>query len=232
MSVRRYEKSDSAGALLPRIYVRFLEEYGPQGWWPAATPLGVVLGAILTQSVAWRGVERALNNLESAGCMTVEALRDIPEADLADLVRPSGYFNAKAKKIKAFIHHLVDHYDGNLDAMLSRCTEELRPELLSIHGVGEETADDIILYAAGQPSFVIDSYTRRIMKRLGLEPSNEKYSSYQAIFHGNLPSDAEMFNEYHALLDQHAKAVCRKEPQCASCCLRDLCPTGAERTAR
>ncbi len=216
--------------LLLRIYHRLLEAYGPQGWWPADTKLEVALGAILTQSVAWRGVERALANLEEAGCTSPEALQAIPEGDLAKLLRPSGYFNAKARKVKAFVHHFWNHYNGDLDAMLSRDPVALRAEILSIYGIGEETADDIVLYAAGHPSFVIDSYTRRIMQRLRISPSTNSYASYQAVFHDGLPADAALFNEYHALLDEHAKAACRKEPLCSSCCLLDLCPTGAERT--
>ena len=191
----------------------------------------MVLGAILTQSVAWRGVERALANLKEAGCTSVEALQSIPEGELAQLLRPSGYFNAKARKVKAFVSHLWDRHGGDLDAMLFQDTGKLRPELLAIYGIGEETADDIVLYAAGQPSFVIDSYTRRIMQRLRIAPATNSYAAHQAVFHTGLPSDAELFNEYHALLDQHAKAACRKEPLCSSCCLLDLCPTGAERTA-
>ena len=217
--------------LLLRIYHRLFEAYGPQGWWPADTKLEVVLGAILTQSVAWRGVERALANLEEAGLTSVEALQAIPEGDLAQLLRPSGYFNAKARKVKAFISHLWDRYDGDLDAMLSNDPVELRAELLSIYGIGEETADDIVLYAAGQPSFVIDSYTRRILQRLRILPTTSSYASYQALFHDGLPAADALFNEYHALLDQHAKSICRKEPLCSSCCLLDLCPTGAGRAA-
>ncbi len=217
--------------LLLTIFHRLLEAYGPQGWWPADTKLEVVLGAILTQSVAWRGVERTLANLEEAGCTSVDVLQAIPEGELALLLRPSGYFNAKARKVKAFVSHLWDCYDGDLDAMLSKDTADLRAELLSIYGIGEETADDIVLYAAGHPSFVIDSYTRRIMQRLRISPTTNNYAGYQAVFHDGLPADAELFNEYHALLDQHAKVACRKEALCPSCCLLDLCPTGAERTA-
>ena len=212
------------------IFHRLLEAYGPQGWWPADTKLEMVLGAILTQSVAWRGVERALANLEEAGCTSVEALHAIPERELALLLRPSGYFNAKARKVKSFVSHLWERYDGDLDAMLSKDALKLRAELLSIYGIGEETADDIVLYAAGQPYFVIDSYTRRIMQRLRIAPTTNSYAAHQAVFHDSLPADAGLFNEYHALLDQHAKVACRKEPICSSCCLLDLCPTGAERT--
>ena len=169
--------------------------------------------------------------LRKPGAPRQKPFRPSPKADLAELLRPSGYFNAKARKVKAFIEHLWEHYGGDLDAMLSKDAVELRTELLSIYGIGEETADDIVLYAAGHPSFVIDSYTRRIMQRLRVAPHRNTYADYQAVFHDGLPADAGLFNEYHALLDQHAKAACRKEPLCSSCCLLDFCPTGAERTA-
>ena len=216
---------------LLEIYNRLFKEYGPQHWWPAETPLEVILGAILTQSVAWTGAERALNNLKRAECVSLQTLRDISEAELATLIRPSGYFNAKAKKVKAFVHHLWDNYDGDLASMLSRDLADLRPELLSIHGIGKETADDIVLYAAGQPSFVIDSYTRRVVQRLGLDPLEESYGSYQSLFNDGLPAEPELFKEYHALLDQHAKVTCRKKPQCAGCCLLDMCPAGVLQTS-
>ena len=222
-----HRSPDPTSSVLLEIYHRLFKEYGPQHWWPAETPLEVILGAILTQSVAWTGVERALNNLKEAGYVSIQALQDIPEDELATLLRPSGYFNAKAKKVKAFIQHLWDNYDGNLGSMLSREITDLRPELLSIHGIGEETADDIVLYAAGQPSFVIDSYTRRVISRLGMAPSKESYGSYQSVFHEGLPSEPDLFNEYHALLDEHAKVTCRKQPLCAACCLRDMCSTGS-----
>ena len=212
--------------VLMEAYRRLHERYGPQHWWPAETPLEVVLGAILTQAVAWTGVEKALANLRGAGLVSVRGLRACPEERLADLLRPSGYFNAKARKLKAFIDHLWDRYDGDLAALLSGDTGELRDELLSIHGIGDETADDILLYAANRPSFVIDSYTRRILGRMGLAPDRDRYGDYQRVFHEALPPDTALFNEYHALLDRHAKETCKKAPLCHGCCLRDLCAMG------
>ena len=214
---------------LMEVYQRLYEAYGPQKWWPADSQLEVVLGAILTQSAAWGNVEKALHRLKEANCWSVEALRDVPEGDLAELVRSSGYFNAKARKIKAFVAHLWEHHDGDLRAMLSQEGAGLREELLSIYGIGDETADDILLYAGEHPFFVIDTYTRRILDRMGVCAAVPTYAGYQRLFHENLRADAPLFNEYHALLDRHAKEACRKTgPVCGSCCLRDMCVMGRE----
>ncbi|MDA0262651.1 MAG: endonuclease [Chloroflexi bacterium] len=224
----------SAGitARLFDIYDRFHAAYGPQNWWPGDGPFEVIAGAILTQSAAWTNVEMALKNMRAAGCWSFEAVHRTPEAELAQLVRSSGYFNAKARKLKAFADHVMANYQGNLDRFLSEPQGPLRDELLSIHGIGEETADDIMVYAAGQASFVIDTYTRRIMDRMDLTPvaARPKYADYQAVFHINLPADTQLFNEFHALWDRHAKEACTKtSPRCQGCCLLDICPTGASR---
>ena len=184
------------------------------------------MGAILTQGVSWTNVERALDNLKAAGVFSLQGLREVPEEELAPLVRPCLYYNVKARKLKAFAEHLWLRHEGNLEAFLAQEPSTLRAELLSIYGIGEETADDILLYAAERPFFVIDAYTRRILKRLGIAPPRESYRAYQDLLHRRLPRDAEMFNEYHALLDRHAKESCRKHPECSSCCLVDICPTG------
>ena len=220
------QNPDSAEGPLLELYHRLYAAYGPQHWWPSDSKFEMVLGAILTQAAAWSNVEKALDNLKAAACFSPEALRDIPERELASIIRPSGYFNAKAKKLKAFIGHLWDHYQGNLEMLLSKDGAALRSELLTIHGIGEETADDIVLYAAEQPSFVIDTYTRRILGRLGMAPADHSYRAYQELFHRGLQADAVLFNEYHALLDYHAKETCRKDPRCAYCCLLEMCPTG------
>lgn len=217
--------------LLQDVYQRLYQAHGPQHWWPGDGPFEVIVGAILTQSAAWTNVEKALAVMKAAGCWSFTAIHDIPEADLAKIVRPSGYFNAKARKLKAFAAHLAENYGGELDSFLAKETSALREELLSIHGIGDETADDIVVYAAGKPSFVIDSYTRRIIDRMGLAPGgkNPKYGDYQELFHDNLPADTALFNEYHALLDRHAKDPCAKrEPRCGSCCLADICATGTK----
>lgn len=220
--------ADDLSALLPDVYRKLYRRYGPQGWWPGDGPFDVVIGAILTQAAAWTNVELAIANLKAANCWSLEAIHRRPEEELAAIIRPSGYFNAKARKLKAFAWHIETIYEGRLQGFLSLEAEELRAELLSIHGVGPETADDIILYAAGKPSFVIDTYTRRIVQRLGIVPEerSQTYASYQALFHDNLPGDVVLFNEYHALLDRHAKEACAKIPRCAGCCLQDVCSTG------
>ncbi|MBI4202707.1 MAG: hypothetical protein HY532_06325, partial [Chloroflexi bacterium] len=153
---------------LTTLYHRLYDAYGPQGWWPGAeNPWEVILGAILTQNTAWLNVKRALANLKAAGAIPPPRIRDLPQNELAQLIRPSGYFNTKARKLKAFAHHLGAQYNDDLDAFLRQDLSALRPELLSIYGIGPETADDILVYAAGKPSFVIDLYTKRVLQRLG-----------------------------------------------------------------
>ena len=216
---------------LPEIYRRLYDAYGPQGWWPGDSAFEVVVGAILTQSTAWTNVEKALFAMRKAGCWSFEAIAALPEPELAEIIRSSGYYNAKARKLRSFAGHVLDR--GGLKLLFAQDTAPLRAELLSIHGIGEETADDIIVYAAGKPSFVIDSYTRRIIDRMELSPTdrNPGYASYQALFHDNLPAETPLFNEFHALLDHHAKVTCQKRgPRCQDCCLIDLCPTGAQTT--
>jgi endonuclease-3 related protein len=191
----------------------------------------VVIGAILTQATAWRNVELALRNLKEVlpgKDWSLEAIHQKPEAELAGIIRPCGFFNTKARKLKAFARHVCQHYRGDLAAFLSQETGQLRAELLSIHGVGQETADAILLYAAGKPAFVIDAYTRRIIARVGLAPAakGDDYLAYQALFQDSLPRDTALFNEFHALLDRHAKEACAKAPRCPGCCLREVCATG------
>ncbi len=214
--------------LLMQVYHRLYRRYGPQGWWPGDGPLDVVIGAILTQSAAWTNVEKAIRNLKDADCWSLESIDMCPQEELASIIRPSGYFNAKARKLKAFARHVCHHYGGHLGAFFNQETAELRSELLSIHGIGPETADDILVYAAAKPSFVIDAYTKRIMDRMGLIKSGKKtsYEECQSQFQGSLPAEAQLYNEYHALLDQHAKVACAKVPRCPDCCLLDLCLTG------
>lgn len=221
------------GARLMEVYDRFYAAYGPQHWWPGDGPFEVIAGAILTQSAAWTNVEMALAKMKAAGCWSLEAVHEIPEERLAELVRSSGYFNAKARKLKAFADHVADNYQGDLGRFLAKPLAPLREELLSIHGIGEETADDIMVYAADQPSFVIDTYTRRIMDRLDMAPNNPKprYADYQAVFHDHLPQEIQLYNEFHALWDRHAKEACAKTPVCGGCCLLDICATGRKMMA-
>lgn len=208
---------------LPDIYRRLLAHYGPQHWWPAEAPFEVIVGAILTQSAAWGNVEKAIANLKRANALSPKALRKLSTPKLAALVHPCGYYNAKARKLKSFAGWLGSHYDDDLKRLFAGDIEDLRQQLLSIHGVGEETADSIILYAAGKPVFVIDGYTRRIISRMGLAPAQDSYAAYQALFMENLSPDAKLFNEYHALLVCLGKDVCRPRPLCPQCCLSELC---------
>ena len=215
---------------LAEVYRRLLEAHGPRGWWPGEGPFDVIIGAILTQAASWKNVELALTNLKAANCWSFQAIYACPLEELAGIVRPSGYFNAKAAKLKAFAAHVLELYDGDLDRMLDQETPPLRRELLSIHGIGPETADDILVYAAAKPSFVIDTYTTRILERLGMVPEDgrRKYEHWQALFHDNLPADVPLFNEFHALLDHHAGSACRKTPACEGCCLLPVCATGQQ----
>lgn len=208
---------------LRRIYDLLFAAYGPQHWWPADEPFEVIVGAILTQSTAWSNVEKAIANLKTAGALRPSVLHSIPTEELARLIRPSGYYNAKARKLKAFVERLLSEYDGDLAKLFDLDDDSLRRELLSIHGVGEETADSIILYAARRPAFVIDAYTVRILSRLGVAPPRQTYGAYQALFTASLEPDEALFNEYHALLVRHGKDVCRKSPRCDACCLTSLC---------
>jgi endonuclease-3 related protein len=208
---------------LLNIYHQLMARYGPQYWWPAPAPFEIIVGAILTQSAAWLNVEKAIANLKTAGALSPEALRRLSLAEVAGLIHPCGYYNAKALKLKSFAHWLGEYYNDDLDKLFARDTDHLRRQLLSVHGIGEETADSIILYAASQPVFVIDAYTRRIISRIGLAPNSNSYAAYQTLFMNNLPADARLFNEYHALLVCLAKDVCRNRPLCPRCCLNSIC---------
>jgi len=208
------------------IYDLLYAAHGPQHWWPGDSPFEVIVGAILTQSAAWPNVEKAIGNLKAAGALSPQGLRRLDEDELARLIYPSGYFNAKARKLKAFAALLFERFDGDLEALLATPAGVLRPLLLATHGIGPETADSILLYAAGHPVFVIDAYTRRLFARLGLAPDPDTYEAWQRLFMDVLPLDAPLFNEYHALIVQHGKEVCRRVPLCGTCPLLSICPTG------
>lgn len=218
--------ADSTGALLRDIYERLFAAYGPQDWWPGDGPIETIVGAVLTQNTAWTNAKRALERLKEAGAMSPAALRALPESELAELVRSSGSFNVKARKLKAVAEWLAGYGDDPA-RLAEREAKALRREALGVYGVGPETADVIVLYAAGLPSFVIDAYTIRVLERLGIEPERRSYEGYQALFEERLPPDAALYNEFHALLDVHASATCRKRaPRCGECPLRALCAYG------
>lgn len=218
-------------ASLQHICNRLFLFYGPQQWWPADSPFEVIIGAILTQSTSWKNVERAIVNLKARETLSPKVLHAISLDELAALIHPAGYFRQKASKLKAFVEHLYTHYDGNLQKMLAQPTEKLRTELLSLWGIGLETADSILLYAAQKPVFVVDSYTKRIFSRLGLVDSDISYGELQKLFMRRLPKSAQLFNEYHALIVRHGKEICRPKPLCAQCVLAQNCQfTGAARS--
>jgi len=191
--------------------------FGPQHWWPGETPLEVMIGAILTQNTAWTNVEKAIFNLKGKNMMNVEGLQNIPKDLLAEEIKPAGYFNIKAGRLKNLIHFIVENYSGDIGRLFKEKTETLREGLLSIKGVGPETADSILLYAAKRPVFVIDAYTYRILNRHGIVEDQITYDDLQSFFMENLIEDAELFNEFHALIVRTGKDFCRGKPLCKSC---------------
>lgn len=205
------------------VYGALEERYGPQHWWPGDSPFEVMVGAVLTQNTAWTNVEKAIANLKAADCLAPEAIARMPASRLARMIKSSGYFNVKAKRLQNFCRWYANA--GGRRRLAKRNTQSLRHELLTVNGVGRETADDILLYAFGRPVFVIDAYTRRLFSRLGLFESGMGYEEMRAGFESALPEDAALFNEYHALIVKHAKDICRKRPRCEACCLRPRCPS-------
>ena len=203
------------------IYELLHAHYGPQHWWPAETPFEVMLGAILVQNTAWVNASRAIDNLKKAGLMSPLAIQRVSNDVLASLIVSSGYFNIKAKRLKAFCEWLLDK--GDIQLLKNESLSSLRKELLGIHGIGNETADDILLYALGRPVFVIDAYTRRIFSRLGLIEQGMSYAELQHCFEQALDNNVELYNQYHALIVTHGKHICQKKPVCEQCCLYRRC---------
>ncbi|MEX1194361.1 MAG: hypothetical protein WED85_04800 [Dehalococcoidia bacterium] len=214
------------------IYGRLSDRYGPRHWWPADGPFEVIVGAILTQQTTWANVEKALANLKAAGALSPAAMRALTEDELATLIRPSGFYRSKARKLHAFLTLLFDRFAGDLARLLATSGANLRSLLLATHGIGPETADAILVYAAHQPYFVIDAYTRRTFSRIGLRPPHDTYDAWQAFFHDSLPADPPLFNEYHALIVEHGQGVCRSEPLCGDCPLSEICETGLTRLSQ
>ncbi len=202
------------------LYDKLKKQHGSLKWWPADTPFEVAIGAILTQATAWRNVVKAIDNLKKAKVFSPEDIHDISQENLETLLTPSGYFRMKAKKVRAFVDHIVER---PMSEMFKQDVKELRQELLSIYGVGPETADSVILYAAEKPSFVVDTYTYRLLSRLGWVEGNFHYERLRAFFMDNLPTDVELFNEYHALIVRHGARVCQKTPDCITCSLQMEC---------
>ena len=213
--------------MLKKVYDRLYRTYGPQHWWPGDSPFEVIVGAILTQNTNWTNVEKAIDNLKDEGILHPKGLRDIVIDELADIIRPSGFFNIKAKRLKAFIDFLFHHFEGELDNMFTLNMKKIRNTLLEVKGIGPETADSILLYAGQYPTFVIDAYTKRIFSRLSIVHEEQTYHQLQEYFMTHLKEDVSLFNEYHALIVRHAKEHCRSKPICGSCPLLDMpCPFG------
>jgi len=208
------------------IYERLFAHFGPQHWWPGDTPLEIMVGAVLTQNTNWGNVEKAINALKESDLLNFEALSQLPIEILAAKIRPSGYYNLKAKRLKNLLTLIREEYNGELDDFFALPTDDLRRVLLEVKGIGPETADSIVLYAAGKPSFVVDAYTCRILQRHNLlDEEGASYEEIQAIFMDALPWEAPLFNEYHALIVRTAKEFCKKKnPLCASCPLNGLTP--------
>ena len=208
---------------LDAIYRRLYGAFGPQHWWPGETPFEVMVGAVLTQNTNWLNVERAIAKLKAAGLMTPAKLTGCPESLLARLIRPAGYFNVKARRLRHFMQWLEARTgDGSVAAFRGISTSRLRQELLGVHGVGPETADSILLYALRRKVFVVDAYTRRFLSRHGLIAPDASYDEVRRMFEERLPRSTRLYNEYHALIVRLGKEVCRPQPRCDVCPLRSL----------
>lgn len=205
-----------------KIYQTMLNTLGPQQWWPGETPFEVVIGAILTQNTNWSNVEKAIRNLKAADRLSPRGIYELSTIELAQLIRPSGFFNVKAKRVKTFINWLFSRYEGDLSRMFRQDLQTLRDELLSVKGIGPETADSILLYAGDMPTFVVDAYTHRIFSRHGLISEESTYDEMKAFFEENLPKEVRLFNEYHALLVQIGKRYCKPKKACEPCPLKDF----------
>jgi endonuclease-3 related protein len=207
---------------LTEIYQSLYDAFGPQHWWPGQTQFEIIAGAILTQNTNWANVEKAIANLKTADRLTPEKIHHLDVSELAELIRPAGYYNIKAKRLKNFVNWLFENYDGRLTNLESLNTDQLRDGLLSVSGIGRETADSILLYALERPIFVVDAYTARIAFRHQLIEPEADYEQLRELFQSNLQQDTKLFNEYHALLVRAGKEFCRPKARCPGCPLEKL----------
>jgi endonuclease-3 related protein len=220
---REMKRSVHLEEVLKKIYDKLFATFGPQGWWPASSPFEVAIGTILTQNTNWKNVEKAINNLKKHCLLSPKKLKEIDEKKLSMLIKSAGYYNQKAKKIKEFVKFLIENYNGKMEEMKKENPEDLREKLLSIKGIGRESADSILLYALDMPVFVVDAYTYRIMLRHGLIYEDITYDELKELFEKNLPHDVKIFNEYHALLVKVGKEFCKKSvPKCNGCPLEEF----------
>lgn len=202
---------------LEEVFRAMASYYGPIHWWPAKTSFEVMVGAVLTQNTAWTNVEKAIRNLRRHRLLTIRALDSIEEARLAPLIRSSGYFNQKARKLKALTRFIMEQYGGSIARMRKSDPALVREQLLSVKGIGPETADSIVLYALDRPIFVVDAYTKRILERHYMLRKGLTYEAVQEYFHSRLPRDTALYNEFHGLLVYIAKDFCRSRPRCSTC---------------
>jgi endonuclease-3 related protein len=203
------------------IYKKLYQYFGAQNWWPGDSPFEVMVGAILTQNTNWGNVERAISNLKKEKLLCPDKLYRLSHRKLASLIKPAGYYNIKTKRLKSFLRFFLKNYQGSIKKMCLVDTQQLRLRLLSVNGIGQETADSILLYALNKPIFVIDAYTKRILSRHRLIKEDAAYAGVQNFFMRNLKKEVQLFNEYHALLVQLGKNFClKKTPKCAACPLK------------
>ncbi|MHC4843760.1 MAG: endonuclease III domain-containing protein [Planctomycetota bacterium] len=207
---------------LMEIYQLLYDRFGPQHWWPGQTKFEIITGAILTQNTNWTNVEKAIGNLKAADLLELQKINNLQTSQLAELIRPAGYYNIKAKRLKNFVSWLFDNYNGSLENLSDTPTDRLRTELLGIKGVGRETADSILLYALGRVIFVVDAYTARVTVRHHLIEPQTDYEQLQQLFQSNLKENLQLFNEYHALLVILGKQFCKTKPVCEDCPLERL----------
>ncbi len=205
------------GQRLMEMYNRLKDHFGPQHWWPGDTRLEIIVGAVLTQNTNWKNVERAIANLKDQGLLSIQALASATVPQLAQAIRPAGYYNIKARRLKNLIDFIVSRQGGDLSFLLKEALGPLRKGLLGVKGVGPETADSILLYGADRPVFVVDAYTHRILYRHGMAGEQATYNELQTLFVDHLPDDPALFNEFHALIVRTGKDYCRKRPLCKVC---------------
>ena len=203
-------------------YNKLYSHFGPQHWWPGETPFEVAVGAVLTQNTNWGNVEKAIDNLKREGKLNASAIHKITTESLAALIKPAGYFNVKAKRLKHFVSFLMKDYGGSMSRMKDAKLPSIREDLLRVNGIGPETADSIILYALEKPVFVVDAYTKRVLSRHNIKDHDASYASFQELFDSNLKRDFRLFNEYHALFVRVAKEHCRTKPLCEGCPLEGM----------
>ncbi|MBM4337952.1 MAG: endonuclease III domain-containing protein [Deltaproteobacteria bacterium] len=208
--------------LLMDIYRKLYKAYGPRHWWPGETPFEVMVGAILTQNTSWKNVEMAIRKLKANGVLNPDGIYRLKEEPLGSLIRSSGFYRIKAKRLKTFVSFLFNEYDGDIHKMKRGRVKNLREKLLGINGIGPETADSILLYGLQKPIFVVDAYTKKVLSRHGIVSEKASYEAIQNLFMEHLPHEERLFNEYHALIVHVGKNVCKKKPECERCPLRGI----------